>query len=74
MSEELKSAWKKTGVTLGHAFRDLGKTLLKTGSEVMKNVEEWADEQEEKKAEGEEPIEAEFEEVVEASAQPSEEE
>lgn len=42
MAKDLKDSWKETGVELGHAFRDLGKTLLKTGSKAVKKVDEWA--------------------------------
>lgn len=40
----LKDSWKETGVGLGHAFKDLGKTLVKTASEGIKKAEEWANE------------------------------
>lgn len=42
MANDLKGAWKETGVGLGHAFRDLGKTLIKTGATAMKKADEWA--------------------------------
>ena len=42
MAKDLKDSWKETGVGLGHAFRDLGKTLIKTGSQAVKKVDEWA--------------------------------
>lgn len=42
MADDLKSSWKETGVGLGHAFRDLGKTLIKTGANAMKKADEWA--------------------------------
>lgn len=42
MAKDLKDSWKETGVGLGHAFRDLGKTLIKTGSKAVKKVDEWA--------------------------------
>ena len=42
MSDGLKNTWKDTGVGLGHAFRDLGKTLIKTGTHGLKKAEEWA--------------------------------
>ena len=48
MADNLKNDWKETGVNLGHAFRDLGKTLVKTGKKVVKKVDEWANETEEK--------------------------
>jgi len=49
MAKDLKDSWKDTGVGLGHAFRDLGKTLIKTGAKAIKKADEWAngdDEQE----------------------------
>lgn len=55
MAKDLKNSWKETGVGLGHAFRDLGKTLIKTGTKAVKKADEWAnreeEEQEEKKPE-----------------------
>ena len=42
MAKDLKDSWKETGVGLGHAFRDLGKTLIKTGTKAVKKVDEWA--------------------------------
>ncbi|MBQ3146438.1 MAG: hypothetical protein IJB91_01770 [Oscillospiraceae bacterium] len=55
MAKDLKDSWKETGVGLGHAFRDLGKTLIKTGTKAVKKVDDWAsreeEEQEEKKPE-----------------------
>ena len=42
MAKGLRDSWKETGVGLGHAFRDLGKTLIKTGSTTVKKVDAWA--------------------------------
>lgn len=42
MAKDLRDSWKETGVGLGHAFRDLGKTLIKTGATAMKKADEWA--------------------------------
>lgn len=42
MAKGLRDSWKETGVGLGHAFRDLGKTLIKTGSNAVKKVDAWA--------------------------------
>ncbi|MBP3599538.1 MAG: hypothetical protein J6J30_00485 [Clostridia bacterium] len=42
MANDLKDAWKETGRGLGHAFRDLGKTLVKTGTKAVKKADEWA--------------------------------
>ena len=42
MAKDLRGSWKETGVGLGHAFRDLGKTLVKTGATAAKKVDAWA--------------------------------
>ena len=64
MAKDLRGTWKETGVGLGHAFRDLGKTLIKTGAGAVKKADEWANRedgepedqaQEESKATGENP-------------------
>lgn len=39
---DLKDDWKKTGIGLGHAFRDLGKTLVKTIKTGVDKADEWA--------------------------------
>ncbi len=36
------SSWKETGKGLGHAFRDLGKSLVKTASTAAQKVDDWA--------------------------------
>ena len=46
MAKDLKDSWKETGIGLGHAFRDLGKTLIKTGAKVVKKADEWANNEE----------------------------
>lgn len=51
MGKDLKDTWKETGVGLGHAFRDLGKTLLKTGKTAIKKADEWANKEDEAEAE-----------------------
>ena len=38
----LKDNWKQTGVGLGHAFRDLGKSVIKSVATGMKKADEWA--------------------------------
>lgn len=43
----LRDSWKETGVGLGHAFRDLGKTLVKTVATGVKKADEWANGEEE---------------------------
>ena len=35
-------SWKETGKGLGHAFRDLGKSLVKTASTAAQKVDDWA--------------------------------
>ena len=47
MAKGLRENWKNTGVGLGHAFRDLGKTLLRTGTHAARKVNEWASDEEE---------------------------
>ena len=47
----LKDNCKSTGTELGHAFRDLGKTLVKTASTAVKKVDNWANGDEEEKKE-----------------------
>lgn len=38
----LKDEWKTTGSDLGHAFKGLGKALIKTASTAAKKADEWA--------------------------------
>lgn len=38
----LKETWKETGVGLGHAFRDLGKAVVKTAKTGVDKADEWA--------------------------------
>ena len=42
MANDLKNSWKEAGKGLGFAFRDLGKTLIKTGAEVANKADAWA--------------------------------
>ena len=42
----LKDSWKDTGVGLGHAFRDLGKTLVQTVKTGVDKADEWANKEE----------------------------
>ncbi len=44
MSDSLKNDWKETGTNLGHAFRDLAKTIVKTGAKGVRKAENWANE------------------------------
>lgn len=63
MAKGLRDSWKETGIGLGHAFRDLGKTLVKTGTKAVKKVDSWANrednEQEQEKQQPEAPEEKE---------------
>jgi hypothetical protein len=43
----LRDNWKETGVGLGHAFRDLGKTLVKTVKTGAEKVDNWVNDEEE---------------------------
>lgn len=47
MADSLKENWKKTGVGLGHAFRDLGKSIIRSGSYAMNKADAWASDEEE---------------------------
>lgn len=40
--------WRETGKNLGHAMRDLGKSILNTGAEVADNMDDWMDNKDEK--------------------------
>ena len=40
----LKDEWKQTGKGLGHAFRDLGKSIIKSAKYGVDKAEEWAEE------------------------------
>ena len=42
MAKDLRDSWKQTGKELGHAFKDLGKTLIKTGATAVKKADAWA--------------------------------
>lgn len=42
--KDLKETWKKTGIGLGHAFRDLGKSIVKSVAAGMEKADEWASE------------------------------
>lgn len=42
MAKDMRDTWKDTGIGLGHAFRDLGKALIKTGAGALRKADEWA--------------------------------
>ena len=43
MADNFKESWKQTGIGLGHAFKDLGKTVIKTAEVGVNKAVEWAD-------------------------------
>ena len=45
----LKDTWKSTGTGLGHAFRDLGKALVKTVATGVEKADNWANSDEDTK-------------------------
>ena len=46
MEKDLRGTWKEAGFGLGHAFRDLGKTPVKTGATAAKKANDWANSEE----------------------------
>ncbi len=58
MAKDLKDSWKETGVGLGHAFRDLGKTLIKTGAKAVKKADEWANREDDAQEKEDQTLEA----------------
>lgn len=38
----LKEEWKQTGKVLGHAFQDLGKSLVRTAKVGIEKADSWA--------------------------------
>ncbi len=58
MANGLKNEWKKTGVALGHAFRDPAKTVVKSAGVAVDKAKEWANEDKKLKAEAEAKEEA----------------
>ncbi len=38
----LKDDWKETGKDLGHAFKNLGKTIIRSASKGIDAAEKWA--------------------------------
>ena len=49
MADDLRGSWKEVGKGLGHAFSDLGKTIVKSAATGVKKVDEWANSESEKK-------------------------
>jgi len=50
----LKDNWKQTGVGLGHAFRDLGKSVIKSVATGVKKADDWANKEDNAKPEAKE--------------------
>lgn len=48
---EMKDMWKSTGTTLGHAFKDLGKSIVKSARVGLDKADEWINSEEQKKEE-----------------------
>ena len=42
MSDSLKDSWKKTGKDMGGAFKQFGKSIVKTSNYAFKEANEWA--------------------------------
>ena len=40
---ELKESWKETGKDLGGAFKQLGKSIVKSGATVVNKANDWAE-------------------------------
>ena len=40
---ELKESWKETGKDLGGAFKQLGKTIVKSGATVVNKANDWVE-------------------------------
>ena len=55
----LKDSWKETGVGLGHAFRDLGKTIVKSVKTGAEKADEWVNGEDEPKVANKETTEEE---------------
>ena len=53
MAKDLRETWKETGKGLGHAFRDLGKSIVKSGTNALKKADQWASSENEKTEETE---------------------
>lgn len=53
MAKDLRDTWKETGKGLGHAFRDLGKSIVRSGTNALKKADQWATNEDEKTEETE---------------------
>ncbi len=52
----LKDTWKETGSSLGHAFKSLGKAIVKSVATAFRKADKWASSDEKPKgAKAEEP-------------------
>ena len=43
MADSLKESWKETGKDLGGAFKQLGKSIVKSGAVVVDKASDWAE-------------------------------
>lgn len=43
MADSLKESWKETGKDLGGAFKQLGKSIVKSGATVVNKANDWAE-------------------------------
>lgn len=48
---DLRENWKETGVGLGHAFKNLGKSIVKSVKVGVVKADEWANGEDNEKAE-----------------------
>ena len=46
----LKDDWKETGKDLGGAFKQLGKSIVKSGATVVNKANDWAEKDDDKEA------------------------
>lgn len=53
---DMKNSWKQTGQGLGHAFRDLGKTLINTGKKGVDKAVDWAGREDQPQQPGQQPV------------------
>ena len=50
MADSLKESWKETGKNLGGAFKQLGKSIVKSGATVVNKANDWAEKDDAKEA------------------------